>query len=153
MSYIMVDVETTRSGCPVPGGKSVMTELGAVLVRDPSKTFYADFRDIEYGHIHREMRRFVEWLTEHAGNRPMFISDNNGFDWGWVNYYLWMYAGSNPFGHSSTNLGSLYKGMKKNMRESFKHLRRTKHTHHPVDDAMGNVEALIHMRDRMGLKL
>jgi hypothetical protein len=58
----------------------------------------------------------------------------------------------NPFGHSSTNLGSLYKGLVKDTFQSFKHLRRTAHTHHPVDDAKGNAEALIEMK-RMGLKI
>jgi hypothetical protein len=60
--------------------------------------------------------------------------------------------GSNPFGHSSTNLGSLYKGLVKDTTKTFKHLRRTPHTHHPVDDARGNAQALLHMREAMGLK-
>ncbi len=48
---------------------------------------------------------------------------------------------ANPFGHSSTNLGSLYKGLMKDMFVNFKHLRQTRHTHHPVDDARVNAEA------------
>lgn len=31
-------------------------------------------------------------------------------------------------------------------------LRKTKHTHNPVDDAIGNAEALLQMKD-MGLKI
>jgi len=31
--------------------------------------------------------------------------------------------------------------------------RRSKHTHNPVDDARGNAEALLHMRDAMQLKI
>jgi len=27
--------------------------------------------------------------------------------------------------------------------KNFKHLRKTEHTHHPVDDARGNAEALL----------
>ena len=38
------------------------------------------------------------------------------------------------------------------MYQNFKHLRKTKHTHNPVDDAMGNVEALIQMADKFDLK-
>ena len=53
------------------------------------------------------------------------------------------FTGGNPFGFSSTNLGSLYKGLVKDTAPNFKHLRRTKHTHHPVDDAKGNAEALL----------
>jgi hypothetical protein len=53
----------------------------------------------------------------------------------------------------SQNLGSLYKGLVKNLRASFKHLRKTKHTHDPLDDARGNAEAMLHMIDAMGLQL
>ncbi len=35
---------------------------------------------------------------------------------------------------------------------NFKHLRKTKHTHNPVDDAIGNAEALLEMK-QMGLKI
>lgn len=152
MSYIMVDVEATITDMPCPGGNSRMTELGAVSVNDPSQTFYAKFDDIAKNEL-TQIELFEAWIKLYGGDRPMFISDNNGFDWGWVNYYFLMYLGRNPFGHSSTNLGSLYKGLVKTVRKNFKHLRKTKHTHHPVDDAMGNVEALIHMRDKMGLEL
>lgn len=33
------------------------------------------------------------------------------------------------------------------------HLRKTRHTHHPVDDAMGNAEALLTMKETLGLKI
>ena len=89
------------------------------------------------------MREFVGWVdsVNHRG-RPMFISDNNGFDYQFINYYCHKYVGRNPFGHSSTNLGSLYKGMAGSMFSSFKSLRKTQHTHHPIDDCMGNLEAM-----------
>lgn len=35
---------------------------------------------------------------------------------------------------------------------NFKRLRKTRHSHHPVDDAKGNAEALLVMRE-MGLKI
>ena len=62
------------------------------------------------------------------------------------------FTGANPFGNSSTNLGSLYKGMVKDTSQNFKHLRKTKHTHNPLDDARGNAEALLAMK-AMGLKI
>jgi hypothetical protein len=37
--------------------------------------------------------------------------------------------------------------------KNFKHLRKSAHTHHPVDDARGNAEALLTMKNKMGLKL
>ena len=83
----------------------------------------------------------------------MFVSDNNGFDWQFINWYFHHFLGDNPFGFSSTNLGSLYKGLAKDTFVNFKHLRKTKHTHHPVDDAMGNAEALLAMKEQMGLKI
>jgi len=61
-------------------------------------------------------------------------------------------AGANPFGHSSTNLGSLYKGLVKDTSKYFKRLRKTRHTHNPVDDAKGNAEALLAMKG-MGLRI
>jgi len=83
----------------------------------------------------------------------MFISDNNGFDWQFINWYFHHFLIKNPFGFSSTNLGSLYKGLVKDTSPNFKHLRKTKHTHNPVDDAVGNAEALLHMKSVMGLKI
>jgi len=56
------------------------------------------------------------------------------------------FTGSNPSGHSSTNLGSLYKGLVRDTSRNFKHLRKTRHTHNPVDDARGNAGALLEMR-------
>jgi hypothetical protein len=41
------------------------------------------------------------------------------------------------------NLGSFYKGAVKDVAQNFKHLRKTKHTHNPVDDAKGNAEAFL----------
>lgn len=89
------------------------------------------------------MQEFVRWVNEvNEKGRPMFISDNNGFDYQFINYYCHKYVGVNPFGHSSTNLGSLYKGYVRDVFKSFKKLRKTAHTHHPVDDCLGNIEAM-----------
>jgi hypothetical protein len=51
------------------------------------------------------------------------------------------------------NLGSLYKGLVRDTSKNFKHLRKTKHTHNPVDDAMGNAEALLELAREFGLKM
>ncbi len=93
------------------------------------------------------MNAFSGWLAAHVVGRPKFISDNNGFDWQFVNWYFWHFTGANPIGHSSTNLGSLYKGLVKDATKNFKHLRVTRHTHNPVDDARGNAEALLAIRE------
>jgi len=51
------------------------------------------------------------------------------------------------------NLGSFYKGLVRDTFKNFKHLRKTKHTHNPVDDAKGNAEAFLEMTKEFGLKL
>jgi Exonuclease len=169
MSYVMVDVE---SGGPIPGDYSMIC-FGAVVVREQlNQVFYGRLKPISEkwipdalavsGFQRRNtfgfddpktvMENFARWIRDNSQGRAMFVSDNNGFDWQFINWYFWYFSDENPFGHSSTNLGSLYKGMVKDMSQNFKHLRRTKHTHDPVDDARGNAEALLAMKE-MGLKI
>lgn len=171
MSFIMVDVEADG---PCPGMYS-MVSFGAVVVRPGLKdTFYACTQPLEdaswdanalavsgvsrgdhlaYPHPAIAMEDFRSWLFRVSQRQHMFVSDNNGFDWQWINWYFWKFCNSNPFGHSSTNLGSLYKGIVRDTFKNFKHLRKTKHSHHPVDDAKGNAEALLYLRDEMRLKV
>ena len=170
MAYIMVDIE---SDGPVPGDYS-MISFGAVLVDEQlDKTFYGRLKPISdkyvpealavSGHTREEtlsfddptqvMVEFKEWIERTCKDRPVFISDNNGFDFMFICWYFHHFTGQNPFGHSSQNLGSLFKGMEKDMFKNFKHLRKTKHTHHPVDDARGNAEALLIMKREYGLKI
>ena len=42
--------------------------------------------------------------------------------------------------------------MMKDVYSKWKHLRVTKHTHNPVDDAKGNAEVLLKLKE-MGLKI
>lgn len=170
MSIIMVDIE---SDGPIPGDYS-MISFGAVLVKeDLSKTFYGKIKPIsdkwipealavsgfsreetlQFEEPEKVMTDFANWLKEVDSSRPMFFSDNNGFDWQFINWYFIHFTGKNPFGFSSSNLRSLYKGMVNDTFKNFKHLRKTKHTHNPVDDALGNAEALIYMKKEMGLKI
>ena len=170
MSYVMVDIEADG---PIPGDFSMIC-FGAVVVEPTlAKTFYGQLRPISEqwipealavsGFTRQEtvdfddpatvMGRFAEWVGKESSGRPMFISDNNGFDWQFINWYFHRFTGDNPFGHSSTNLGSLYKGIERDLFKSFKHLRKTAHTHHPVDDAKGNAEALLAMVEVYGLKI
>ena len=169
MTFVMVDIE---SDGPIPGDYS-MIALGAVIVEPGlARRFSARLKPISERWIPEAlavsgfsrdetlafddpaaaMERFRAWLAVEAKGQPKFVSDNNGFDWQFVNWYFHHFTGGNPFGFSSTNLGSLYKGMVKDMWQNFKHLRRTKHTHDPVDDALGNAEAMLSMVQEMGLK-
>ena len=70
-----------------------------------------------------------------------------------IAWYFHHFLGDNPFGHSSTNLGSIYKGLEKDMFKNFKYLRKTAHTHNPVDDARGNAEALLTLKKDFDLKV
>lgn len=167
----MVDVEADG---PAPGLYS-MIELGAVIVEPGlTRSFYTTLKPISdnfvagalsvTGHSREDTQQFTDpsvamikfdlWLRRELldqGLRAMFVSDNNGFDWQFVNYYSWRFLNKNSFGHSSTNLGSLYKGLRRDFYASFKHLRKTAHTHNPVDDARGNAEAMLALAD-LGLK-
>lgn len=169
MSQIMVDVE---SDGPIPGDFSMVC-FGAIIVEpELNRTFYGTLKPISEKWIpdalavsgfSREdtlafddpktvMNKFAKWIALHSKGRPFFISDNNGFDWQFINWYFHHFTGRNPFGFSSTNLGSLYKGLMSDTFANFKHLRKTTHTHDPVDDAKGNAEALLEMK-KMGLKI
>jgi hypothetical protein len=170
MAYIMVDVEADG---PIPGEYS-MIAFGAVKVDQTlDKTFYGRLMPISATWIPESlqvsgftraetltfeeprtvMRAFRDWIASVSRDRPIFISDNNGFDWQFINWYFHHFLGDNPFGHSSYNLGSLYKGLQKDMFVNFKHLRQTAHTHHPLDYALGNAEALLYMQETLGLKM
>jgi hypothetical protein len=166
----MVDIE---SDGPIPGDYS-MVSFGAVIIDNTlDKTFYGTLKPISENWIPEAlaiskhsrcetlmfdepklvMQIFETWLKKNCKKKPLFISDNNGFDWQFINWYFHHFLKRNPFGYSSINLGSLYKGIVCDVYKNFKHLRQTKHTHNPVSDAIGNAEALLHMKHKMGLKI
>ncbi len=172
MSYIVVDVEADGE---IPSRNSIVC-FGAVIV-EPSlkKTFYGKIAPISQTYNPdalaisgfsrqqhesfetpvRVMPHFQKWILDNSVGKPTFISDNPAFDWQFMNYYFHTYCGSNPFGFSARRIGDLYCGMKMDagLNSEWKRLlRKTRHTHNPVDDAMGNAEALLAMK-KMGLKI
>lgn len=90
-----------------------------------------------------------DWL-ESFGDRPVMMSDNPGFDFMWVADGFDRTGMPNPFGHSSRRIGDLAAGLSGNWRNTsgWKKHRRTVHDHNPVNDAMGNAEALSTMLER-----
>ena len=159
---VSVDVE---SDGPCPGMHSMIC-FGAVIVENGlQRTFYAKLKPISDIYIPealavsgftREqtlkfpdprdaMQDFEAWLSKNITGRPILWSDNNGYDAAFINYYAWHQLGRNPFGWSSANIGSFYKGIRGDVHAKFNHLRDTPHTHDPVDDARGNAEALLKM--------
>ncbi|WP_298515003.1 3'-5' exoribonuclease [uncultured Kordia sp.] len=170
MSYIMVDIE---SDGPIPGDYSMIC-FGAVLVDEKlDRTFYGKLKPIseqfnpealaisgfsreatlEFDDPTKVMTDFKTWIQENSKGRPIFISDNNGFDWMFICWYFHHFIGENPFGYSSRRLSDLYCGLEKDTFAKWKHLRKTVHTHNPVDDAMGNAEVLLLMKKEMNLKI
>lgn len=133
MSLIFVDVEGHG---PAPGLNNMEKfEFGAVDYRS-RKTFHGRSAARE------TFEAFDAWLTE-VGGTPVFVSDNPAYDYQFINYYFHLYLGRNPFGHSARRISDFYAGLTRRWSntQEWKRLRRTEHDHHPVHDAMGNVEA------------
>lgn len=172
MTVIMVDIEADG---PIPGPYS-MISFGAVIVEPSlSKTFYGELKPISYKWIpealavsgfSREktltfkdptevMTEFKEWVLTNSKGKPKFWSDNNGFDYMFTHWYFENFLGnrSDPFGHTSENINSWYKGCMRDAFVNMKHLRNRRHSHHPVDDSIGNAEALLKMKDMFNLKI
>jgi DNA polymerase III epsilon subunit-like protein len=172
MSFVVIDVESDGSVPPIFS----MVNFGAVIVEPTlTKTFYGQTRPItdnfdpkalaisgfsreqhlKFDDPKTVMYGFAEFLKRNSVGKPIFISDNPCFDWSFINYYFHYFLGENPMGFSGRRIGDLYCGMKMDAgknQEWKRLLRKTKHTHNPVDDAMGNAEALLAMQ-KMGLKI
>lgn len=168
IKWVVVDVE---SDGPYPPDYSMVC-FGAVIVdRNLNKTFYGKTKPISklwipealaisgvsraehetFQDPKETMEAFQDWLNVNAPKR-IFVSDNPCYDWCFMNYYLHKYLGKNPFGFSGRRIGDIYAGLTKYPYGKWKHLRKTNHTHNPVDDAKGNAEAILAMIDK-GFKL
>jgi hypothetical protein len=160
-TIVVTDVE---SDGPVIGENSMVC-FGAVILGEDGnmdKTFYGQTAPVSgvydpealaisgftrQQHLGFEdpqavMDRFEAWLKENCPKKPVLVSDNNGYDASWINYYFHSFTGDNPFGWSSRRIGDMFCGFFKKGNYRWKKHRKTSHTHHPVDDAKGNAEAL-----------
>ena len=170
MSWFVVDCEADG---PCPGLYSMIC-FGAVRVdRGLQKTFYGNIAKLPgsrdsipeafrvsgisqyqwstFPDPVTVMRAFRDWVfRENGRERPIFASDNLAFDWQWINYYFALSGIPNPFGHSGRRIGDLFCGAAGATNASWKHLRKTKHTHDPVADAKGNAEALVALSEKVG---
>ena len=167
MSYIVVDVEADGNLL----GLNSMVCFGAVLIDKEGKldqTFYgktapiSDYFDpealaisgfsreehLKFDNPLEVMTNFKLWIEEHSKEKPILLSDNNGFDASWINWYFIKYLGENPFGWSSRRIGDMFAGFMNNSHYKWKQHRITKHTHNPVDDAKGNAEALLWLKNK-----
>ena len=166
---IVVDVEADGE---IPGPYSMVC-FGAVVVDKEGKlnnTFYGTTKPISdkwkpealaisgfsreehltFNDPKETMEKFKNWIKEQG--HCIFISDNLAFDWQYINWYFHYFLGNNPFGFSGQRIGDKFQGFFNNPYIKWKQYRKTNHTHHPVDDAKGNAEALLWLRDQ-GYKL
>jgi DNA polymerase III alpha subunit (gram-positive type) len=170
MTYIMIDVE---SDGPIPGDYSMLS-FGAVVVdKKLNRTFYAELRPISkrfeknritFTGFERKklmknedpkitMKRFVKWIKDNSDEDPVFISDNNGYDWMFVCWYLWHFTKENPFGYSSKNLTSVYKGLNKDMHAKLDSLRTRELSHNALEDAKDNAKIFLKIIEKYKLKI
>ena len=154
LSLIFVDCEAF-GGCPATGQ---LTEFGAVEFKTheafhgvicgsrPSEQNPAVPIPVERPTLEHESSVYIAfdaWLKEVSRDHPVFVSDNPAYDWQWINDGFWRHLGRNPFGHSARRISDFYAGLMGDFRKTqqWKKLRITSHDHHPVHDALGNVEA------------
>ena len=175
MALFIVDVEADG---PYPGDYS-MVSFGIVKVQEDLATapsFYGRVVPISdiwlpdalavSGHTREDtlafdsamdvMPRAVAFVLEHSGDsHPVFVSDNPCFDWMFFAYYVNKFAGTNPFGFSGRRIGDFYAGLERNFKNAngWKKLRKTVHDHNPVNDAIGNAEALLAIAVKHGIAL
>jgi DNA polymerase III alpha subunit (gram-positive type) len=104
MNYIVVDVE---SDGPLQGINSMVC-FGAVIVEEGlERTFYGKLKPVsteynpealaisgftrqqheQFPEPKETMEKFQQWLKDNNIERPVLISDNNGYDASWINYY------------------------------------------------------------------
>jgi ribonuclease T len=128
-TYICVDVETAG---PIPG-QYAMLSIGACLVEDPNRTFYAELQPDRPDFLpeamaisglsldslrqnglgpQAAMQAFAGWVKTAVpeGSRPVFVALNAPFDWMFVQDYFHRYLGYNPFGHSALDIKAYYMG-------------------------------------------
>jgi len=164
--YISVDIETSG---PVPGDYSMLS-LGASVVDNDEKTFYAQFRPLNDNSVPEAlavtgfslealrrdgvepavaMANFASWLAQvvPTGAKPVFVGLNAPFDWSFVNYYFVRFIAGNPFGHSALDIKALYMGAtgctwtQTTSSQMAKRLHpKKKGTHDALDDALYQAE-------------
>jgi hypothetical protein len=104
--------------------------------------------------IEERMFAMRDWLEkiESSNGRYVLLSDNPGFDFGWINYECHHKLGMNPFGHSARRIGDAYAGLRSRPRDTsgWKSLRKAPHDHNPANDAKGNAEAWLEMWPKYG---
>ena len=152
--FFALDVEADG---PCPGLYS-MVSFAVVPVDEPDRAFYSEIRPIgtrfqpealavagftreqtlDFAPTDEVMARFRDWAqTEIGAGRGVLVSDNPGFDAGFLTHACEWAGFANPFGHSARRLGDVWAGMSRDLRDTrgWKRLTSQRHTHHALDDA------------------
>ena len=128
-AFVSVDIEASG---PSPSRHSILS-IGACLVDDPGRGFYAELRpwsreadptamqvhglSLEELTDHGEepaiaLQRLEDWLVAELGGRtPVFVGHNAAFDWMFVADAFHRYLGHNPFGHAALDTKSFFAGL------------------------------------------
>jgi ribonuclease T len=127
--YFSVDIE---SAGPIPGTYSMLS-VGACLVGDLSKTFYAELKPIskafvpdalkvsglDLGELERTgrdprqvMQELKAWVLKLSDSKkPVFVGFNGSYDWQFINWYFITFCGDNPFGFGGIDIKSYHMGL------------------------------------------
>lgn len=128
-AFVSVDIEASG---PSPSRYAILS-IGACLVGDPSRGFYAELKpwsreaDPAAMRVHglsldelaaqgeepaAALRRLEGWLVaELGGQTPVFVGHNAAFDWMFVADAFHRYLGHNPFGHAPLDTKSFFAGL------------------------------------------
>lgn len=84
--------------------------------------------------------------------RGVMVSDNPGFAFQWMNFELFNVLDFPYLGHSARRIGDAWAGLRKRQGETmgWKKFRVAPHDHTPLNDAMGNAEAWLHIWENYG---
>jgi DNA polymerase III alpha subunit (gram-positive type) len=164
--FISIDIEADGA---IPGDYS-MSSIGAVVVGEPSKSFYRELLPIserfdaaavavsglDRAHLEQHgvdaaeaMLGFATWIAEVAeGHRPVFVAFNATFDWMFVHWYFIHFLGRDPFGISGLDVKAYYMAAlrKRSWSETTKGRIEARfrsalpHTHNALDDAREQAE-------------
>jgi hypothetical protein len=154
MTYFLVDCEATGK-TPISG---VLTEFGVVELMT-LESFHGKLWDAHPSEENpavpvldangrrydaRPVLRDLDVYLDRFFKPWVLVSDNPAYDFMWIACLHDEEGLENPFGHSGRRIGDYAAGLAEVWTKSnyWKRLRKTPHTHNPVDDAMGNAEAL-----------
>jgi ribonuclease T len=169
--YVSVDVEASG---PVVGRHSMLA-IGACITTDVQHRFHRILKPIsdeaEPGAmkiVGKPLAAFNEhgiapalvcdelrdWLVHEAGSKqPVFVGFNAAFDWGFVNWYLLTYLGSNPFGIAPLDIKSYFAGLTgvdwggtRSSKIPGRYKPISRHTHDPLEDAIEQAAMFERMR-------